>query len=192
MTNLLPAAPSAESPRAQSPAVVNAAPPELAPEIAPPPPKVLKPEELLALQFQGPKAALRPVFDAVSFLVKRVGPGSKTVPLANLIVFARKGIPFAAVKVANPTKLELALALPEMRPVMRWKKSSRFAGVPRLTHRCELNGLTDVDGELVQWVKAAFERAKPAPPPKTAAAPSPAALVARRRRGEVKLEAGSS
>ncbi len=143
----------------------NAATTDLAPEAAPPVPT---PEALLDAQFAGPRAALRPLYEALVHVAKRVGSQTKPVPALGFVAFTRKGIPFAVVKVVGKLRMDLGLALEAQTPNPRWKKSRKLAGVERITHRAELYELPDIDGELVQWVKRAYELARPTKPPPAA------------------------
>lgn len=123
---------------------------------APPPPS---PEELLERQFRGPKADLRPVYDALVHIAERVGKSVRAEPSAQAILFVRKN-PFAIVRVRKDS-IELGLALPEVEaksPRLRALRKG-MGGCDRITHKVELPGLVAVNADVVLWMKRACELA---------------------------------
>ncbi len=113
-------------------------------------------------QFHGPRAALRPIYEVLVQLAKRLG--GKVVPWQGHVAFVRRGVPFAVAKVMGKDRLALAVGLPDVEKVAaRWKKSRKFCGVEQMTHRTELTSVKDVNGELVQWLKLAYSAKPPKP-----------------------------
>jgi hypothetical protein len=110
-------------------------------------------EEGVAHLFAGPKAGLRPLYDAVAAAVLALGSDVELAPKkANVSVRRRKQ--FALLQPSTATRLDVALILKDRAPTGRLEASGSFNAM--FTHRVRLAALSDVDAELMAWLAAAY------------------------------------
>jgi len=112
--------------------------------------------DLVAEQYKGPKAALRPVYDA---LVKKVAALGKDVELApkKAYVSLRRSKQFALIQPSTATRLDVGLNLKGTAAKGRLEASGSFNAM--CSHRVRLESVKDVDAELVGWLKQAYDKA---------------------------------
>lgn len=113
--------------------------------------------EFVHLQYAGPKAALRPIYDALLKLGRSMGdvkvsPGKTIVPLYRNHVFAQ-------IKPTTNTRIDLGLALARYNGKLakRLIDTGGLAKKDRITHRIEVKALSDIDEEVKRWLKIAYE-----------------------------------
>ena len=110
-------------------------------------------------QYDGKKAALRPLFEQVLALVRGLGSDVKVCPCQTMVPFYRNHV-FAEVK-PFAARLDLGLALGDpsglQDPVGRLKETGGFAKKDRLTHKLELRSGSDL-ATAFPWLKRAYER----------------------------------
>jgi Domain of unknown function (DUF5655) len=104
--------------------------------------------------YLGPKARLLPIHDALVAAVSRFG-AFDTVARATYVSLRRRA-PFALVGPASPTRVELGLVLAGVDPTDRLRPMP-----PRClcTHIVALSHPSEVDGELVAWLRRAYDGA---------------------------------
>ncbi|MBA4062925.1 MAG: hypothetical protein C0501_04300 [Isosphaera sp.] len=105
--------------------------------------------------FAGPKAGLRPVFDAVVRRARALGRDVKVCPCKTIVPFYRARV-FAELKPATRTRLELSLALGEVPFGGPLVPNPRAKGNDRLRHQVHLAAPADVTAEVVGWLRAAY------------------------------------
>ncbi|HAX41337.1 MAG TPA: DUF5655 domain-containing protein [Bryobacteraceae bacterium] len=108
----------------------------------------------LASIYAGPKAALRPVHDAVMAQVK--GLGEVEIAPKKTYWSLRRKKQFAMVGPATNTRVEVGLNLKDATP------TARLEAMPpksMCTFKVKLTGAEQVDGELLGWLKQAFDEA---------------------------------
>jgi len=108
-------------------------------------------------QYSGPRAALRPIYEALLKLGKSMGevkvsPGKTIVPLYRNHVFAQ-------IKPATNTRIDLGFALARYKGKLpkRLIDTGGLAKKDRITHRIEVKALSDIDDEVKRWLKIAYE-----------------------------------
>ncbi|MBX5482795.1 MAG: hypothetical protein IRZ16_13280 [Myxococcaceae bacterium] len=121
---------------------------------APPPPP--SPEELLAAQFKGRKADLRPLYDGLVHIARRLYPRVRCEPLPNVVRFVARQ-PFAVFRATSAVRADLGLCLGPVSARGRLRPCKGLGGVDGVTHRIELYGPGDLDADLVRWMKRAIE-----------------------------------
>jgi hypothetical protein len=127
-------------------ALVSLAPPEVAGSDAPP-------AEAL---FAGRHAHLRPLHDRVMGLVQGFGPDVAVAPKKGYLSL-RARTQFAMLKPAA-NHLDIGLVLPGEAPTSRFESAATFNAL--FTHRVRVVSETDVDDELTDWLRRAYERAR--------------------------------
>jgi hypothetical protein len=113
-------------------------------------------QDLVAAQYQGPKAALRPVYDALVGAVSKFGPDVEIAPKkAN--VSLRRSKQFGLIQPSTATRLDVGLILKGVPAKGRLEESGSFNAM--FTHRVRLGGLAEVDAQLIGWLKKAYDGA---------------------------------
>lgn len=112
--------------------------------------------DLVAAQYDGAKASLRPVYDAVLTAVARFGPDVEIAP-KKTYVSLRRSKQFAIVQPTTRTRVDLGLNLKDAESTPRLEGGKVFSGM--CTHRVSLFSPAEVDAEVVAWLKEAYEQA---------------------------------
>jgi uncharacterized protein DUF5655/uncharacterized protein DUF4287 len=120
-------------------------------------------EEMMA----GPKANLRPIYDALLKLGRSLGSDVRVCPCQTMVPFFRNHV-FAQIKPSTRTRIDLGLALKDSKVPKRLIDTGGFEKKDRITHRIEITSLADIDDEVKRWLKKAYDmdaeerRTKPA------------------------------
>jgi hypothetical protein len=104
--------------------------------------------------FAGAKAALRPLYDALLTRGLSVGPDVKACPCKTIVPLYRTHV-FAQIKPTTRTRIDLGLALGNSKTPKRLIDTGGFEKGDRITHRIEITALTDIDAEVMRWLKQA-------------------------------------
>jgi Domain of unknown function (DUF5655) len=123
------------------------------------------PEQYLAIaptyvddMFAGPKAALRPLGEALMRLALEVGPDIKFCPCKTIIPFYREHV-IAEIKPAARTRIDFGLALgPAVPFTARLKDTGGIQKKNRITHKVEITRPEDIDASVRKWLQAAYDR----------------------------------
>ena len=112
--------------------------------------------DLVAEQYAGPKAALRPIYD---LLVKKIEAFGKDVELApkKAYVSLRRSKQFGLIQPSTATRLDVGVNLKGVAPKGRLEASGSFNSM--CTHRVRLESPKQVDAELVGWLREAYDKA---------------------------------
>jgi hypothetical protein len=104
----------------------------------------------------GPKAGLKPIFDAVIRAVQAFGADVDLAPKKGY-VSVRRNKQFAIVQPSTATRLDVGINLKGVAPLGRLEASGSFNAM--LSHRVRLENLGQVYAELIGWLKQAYEGA---------------------------------
>lgn len=110
--------------------------------------------ELLAVQFAGDKAALRPLYDQLVGAVEALGADVRVGVRKTQTTFARE-YTFAIAKAPTKRRMDLGMRLPGVAPTQRLAATKAFSD--NATHCVALTTPADIDPELTSWLKAAYE-----------------------------------
>ncbi|MBA3917114.1 MAG: hypothetical protein C0516_00845 [Gemmatimonas sp.] len=111
-------------------------------------------DEYVAQQYDGAKAALRPVYDRLQALLTALGPDVVVEGRATYIPFVRAR-QFVAVAAATRTRVDVGL---------RYTKAPRStllvesAAPGQATHKLSLQTVSDITTEVEQLLRAAYEQ----------------------------------
>ncbi|MGD2133340.1 MAG: DUF4287 domain-containing protein [Maricaulaceae bacterium] len=108
--------------------------------------------DLIAAQYAGGKASLRPIYDAVETYVKALGEDVEIAPKKGSVSF-RRSKQFALAQPATKTRVDLGINLKGEAASGRLED---WGGM--ISHRVRLEKPADVDKEVKGWLKAAYER----------------------------------
>jgi predicted transport protein len=113
-------------------------------------------DDLVAAQYTGAKAALRSVYEAVVAASAKFGSDVEIAP-KKTYVSLRRSKQFAIVKAATKTRVDLGLNLKEVEATDRLEGGVVFSGM--CTHKVRLSGADEVDGQVIDWLRQAYELA---------------------------------
>jgi hypothetical protein len=112
--------------------------------------------DLVAAQYAGAKAALRPIYDALERKLRAFGSDVEMAP-KKAYVSVRRSKQFAILQPSTATRLDVGLNLKGVPAKGRLEAAGSFNSM--CTHRVRVEGLKEVDGELLAWLKEAYARA---------------------------------
>ena len=113
-------------------------------------------EDLLEAMLGG-KEPIRPVLARLMSVVEELGPDVATEPRGTYVAFSR-GRQFALLQPSTATRLDVGLVLPGATETERLRSAGDF-GSERTTHRVSLAHEDEIDGELTDWLRAAYDGA---------------------------------
>jgi hypothetical protein len=111
------------------------------------------PDDLVAAQYAGDKAALRPMYESLIKAVSAFGADVEISP-KKTCVSLRRSKQFALIQPTTKTRLDVGLNLKGVPPSGRLEASGSFSSM--CTHRVRLETPSDVDPELIGWLKDAY------------------------------------
>ena len=106
-------------------------------------------------QYEGKKAALRPLYDTLIAGVTDFGDDMAIAPKRTYVSLRRKK-QFALVQ-PGPGRVDVGINLKGVEPDGRLEKSGSFNAM--CTHRVRVNSPDDVNDELLGWLRLAYEQA---------------------------------
>jgi hypothetical protein len=108
-------------------------------------------------QYAGKKSALRPIYDELLQLAKSLGPDVKVCPCQTMVPLYRNHV-FAQLKASTNSRLDLGLCFTTYKGKLpkRLIDTGGLAKKDRITHRIELNSLSQIDPDLKKWLRAAY------------------------------------
>ena len=113
-------------------------------------------ERYVEEMFAGPKAALRPIYDALLKTSLSIGADTKACPCKTIVPIYRRHV-IAQIKPSTRTRIDFGLALGNLKAPKRLIDTGGFMKKDRITHRIEITSIDDIDGELKRWLKKAYE-----------------------------------
>ena len=112
--------------------------------------------DLVAAQYSGDKAALKPIYDAL--LTAAETCGDVEVSPKKAYVSLRGSKQFAIIQPSTKARVDLGLNLKGVEPTARLEASGSFNAM--VSHRVRLGAAADVDGEVKAWLQAAWRAAE--------------------------------
>jgi predicted transport protein len=113
---------------------------------------------LLDAMYAGDKAALRPLYDELTRAARKLGK-DVTLTVCKTYAGMRRARMFALVKPAARARVDLGLALPGVKPSGRLAKAPSSIGNQRMTHAIAVTTKKEIDAQVKQWLKSAWEAA---------------------------------
>jgi hypothetical protein len=115
------------------------------------------PDKLVDAQYAGDKARFRPIYEAVLEAARQLGGDVDAKPCKTYVPLHRSKT-FAVVK-PEKTRVDVGLCLgttvkPEGRLAV-----AKHLGSDRVTHKIAVTSPHEVDGEVMRWLKRAYESA---------------------------------
>jgi predicted transport protein len=112
-------------------------------------------EELFEAQYAGVKSGLRPIYDRLAQAAQALGGDVTLDPRVTYVALNRRR-QFGLIQPSTRTRVDLGLILPNTAPTSRLQPAGSF-GSGRTTHRVAIASVGEVDGELLGWLRAAYD-----------------------------------
>ena len=109
--------------------------------------------DLVEAQYAGAKAAMRPIYDAIINVVSGFGEDVEVSPKKSYVSL-RRSKQFALVQPSTRDRVDVGINLKGEPTTVRLEASGSFNAM--VTHRVRLSGQEDVDEDLKQWLKKAY------------------------------------
>ena len=106
--------------------------------------------------YAGSKAGLRPIYDELLQIGLALGDDVKACPCKTIVPLYRAHV-FAQLKPTTRTRLDLGLALKDMKTPARLIDTGGFAKKDRITRRIPLAAVEEIDDEVRYWLKMAYD-----------------------------------
>lgn len=112
--------------------------------------------DLVANQYAGEKAALKPVYDT---LIARINAFGKDVEISpkKAYVSLRRAKQFAIIQPSTKSRVDVGINLKGAAATGRLEASGSFNAM--VSHRVRVESSKDVDAELVAWLRQAYDAA---------------------------------
>lgn len=110
-------------------------------------------DELLAAQYEGAKAALRPIYEEVATVANAQGDDVEQVIQKTGVSFRRRK-QFLLVQAPSSKRIQLGLNLPVTPPDDRVRETTGMC-----SHRVDVTSIDEVDDDLATWIRAAYQAA---------------------------------
>jgi len=107
--------------------------------------------------FTGPKSVLRPIHDRLMEAIREVDPAAEIIPKKGYFSL-RRSQQFGIVQPFGTQWIDLGLNLPGMQPQGRLESSNGFSVM--VSHRVRICSVDEVDAQVADWLKSAFDCAK--------------------------------
>jgi len=111
-------------------------------------------EDLVDLQYNG-KENLRPIYKELINYIKTLGSDVTITPKKGSVSIIRKR-QFLLIKPANKIRIDLGFKLKDKPINKRLENSGPFGTM--CTHRVKISELVEVDNDLKEWIKEAYEK----------------------------------
>jgi hypothetical protein len=111
---------------------------------------------LVEAQYAGPKAALRPIYDALVALVRKFGNDVALAPKKGYVSL-RRAKQFGLIQPSTATRVDVGINLKGQKPTARLEASGSFNAM--VSHRVRVASVAEVDAELADWLRRAYDAA---------------------------------
>jgi hypothetical protein len=106
--------------------------------------------------YSGKKADLKPLHDALMTTIISFGDDIELAPKKGYVSLRRKK-QFAMIQPTTATRLDIGFILKGVPPTERLESASSFNAL--FTHRVRVNTISDIDEQLISWLKQAYNLA---------------------------------
>lgn len=113
-------------------------------------------DDLVANQYAGAKADLKPIYETVLATVNNFGQDVEIAPKKTYVSLRRKK-QFAIIQPATKSRIDLGLNLKDAEPTERFQGGNAFGGM--CSHKVAITSADEIDAELIAWLKQAYEQA---------------------------------
>ena len=114
-------------------------------------------DEQVAKHFGGEKSKWRKPYDELLTKARKFGPHVSVSPTNSYISILRKGKKFAIIQVTSG-RLDIGIKLKGEKATGRFKAAGDWNAM--VTHRVQIEDPKQIDAEVVDWLKHAFDKAQ--------------------------------
>jgi len=109
-------------------------------------------------QYAGQREKLRPIFEELLKLGRSLGDDVKVCPGKTIVPLYRQHV-FAQIKPTTNSRVDFGFALTHYKGKLpkRLIDTGGLAKEDRITHRIELTATAQIDAEVKQWLKTAYD-----------------------------------
>jgi hypothetical protein len=100
---------------------------------------------------------IRPILTRLTSVIEELGDDVEIERRDTFVAFSRAAR-FAVLEPSTPTRLDVGLVLPDAEETERLRPAGAF-GSGLVTHRVSLAHEDEIDGELTEWLRAAYAAA---------------------------------
>jgi len=111
-------------------------------------------EDLVSIQYKG-KEGLIPIYKELISFIKTLGSDITITPKKGSVSIIRKR-QFVLIKPATKTRIDLGFKLKDKPITERLENSGPFGTM--CTHRVQISEIKEMDNELKEWIKEAYEK----------------------------------
>lgn len=116
-----------------------------------------KAREYVDGMYEGGKAGLRPLHNALVELSLGLGKDIKICPCSTIVPVYRNHV-IAQIKPSTKTRIDFGFALGDTKGSGRLIETGGFAKKDRITHKIEITKASDIDATVKKWLTLAYER----------------------------------
>lgn len=113
-----------------------------------------KAPDLVAQQYAGGKAHLKPIYDALIAAIQKFGSDVEVAP-KKAYVSLRRNKQFGLIQPSTKTRVDVGIQLKGEPPTERLEASGSFNAM--VSHRVRLSSPADIDADLIAWLQKAYE-----------------------------------
>lgn len=113
-------------------------------------------DDLVAAQYAGAKADLRPIYEALVAAIDGFGDDVELAPKKAYVSLRRKK-QFGIIQPSTKTRVDVGINLKDTAVTERLESSGSFNSM--VSHRVRLTAVAEVDAELIGWLQQAYEAA---------------------------------
>jgi len=112
--------------------------------------------DLVEAQYSGPKADLRPIYDALTAKIVKFGKDVEIAPKKSYVSL-RRNKQFGLIQPSTKTRVDVGINLKGDKASGRLEASGSFNAM--VSHRVRVGDVKEVDRELVDWLRKAYQKA---------------------------------
>ena len=112
--------------------------------------------DLVEKQYSGPKQALLPIYEELVAAIEKFGADVDVSPKKAYVSLRRKK-QFAIIQPSTKTRIDVGINSKTLEETERLESSGSFNAM--VSHRVRLTNVSDVDKQLVSWLKQAYQEA---------------------------------
>ncbi len=113
-------------------------------------------DELIAEQYGGDKAALKPIYEKLIATIQSFGNDIELAPKKTYMSL-RRHKQFGCIQPSTATRLDVGLNLKDVPPTERLELSGSWNSM--VSHRVRVTQLKEVDRQLIAWLRQAYDAA---------------------------------
>lgn len=113
--------------------------------------------DLVAAQYEGKKAPMKPVYDKLAAAVAKFGADVEFSP-KKTYVSLRRAKQFGLIQPSTADRVDVGINLKGVAPSGRLEASGSFNAM--VSHRVRVANAKEVDAELLGWLRSAYDAAK--------------------------------